>query len=63
MTIFLVILAVVGWLLAIGGLVLLGILSLAFSIQEARLNELKSDLEVMIRRANLFQPKGEREDI
>lgn len=63
MTIFLVILAVVGWLLAIGGLVLLGILSLAFSIQEARLNEIKSDLEVMTRRANLFQPKGEHEDI
>jgi hypothetical protein len=62
-TIFLVILAVVGWLLAIGGLVLLGILSLAFSIQEARLNEIKSDLEVMTRRANLFQPKGEHEDI
>lgn len=63
MTIFLVVLAVVGWLVAIGGLVLLGILSLAFSIQEARMNELKGDLEVMIRRANLFEPKGEHEDI
>ena len=63
MTIFLIILSVVGWLLAFGGLVLLGILSLAFSVQEARLNELKGDLEVMTRRANLFEPKGEHEDI
>jgi hypothetical protein len=32
-------------------------------VQEAKLNEMKGDLEVMIRRANLFEPKGEHEDI
>jgi hypothetical protein len=62
-TIFLVVISIIGWVLAFGAFVLLGILSLAFSVQEARLNEIKGDLEVMTRRANLFEPKGEREDI
>ncbi len=63
MTIFLIIISVLGWILAFGAVVLLGILSLAFAVQEARMNELKVDLELMTRRANLFEPKGEREDI
>ena len=63
MTIFLVILSIVGWLLVFGGLIILGILALAFSVQEARMNELKVDLELMTRRANLFEPKGENKDI
>lgn len=63
MTIFLIIISVLGWILAFGAVVLLGILSLAFAVQEARMNELKVDLELMTRRANLFKPKGEREDI
>jgi hypothetical protein len=62
-TIFLVILSIVGWLLVFGGLIILGILALAFSVQEARMNELKVDLELMTRRANLFEPKGENKDI
>ena len=62
MTIFLIIISVLGWILAFGAVVLLGILSLAFAVQEARMNELKVDLELMTRRANLFEPKGERED-
>jgi hypothetical protein len=62
-TIFLIIISVLGWILAFGAVVLLGILSLAFAVQEARMNELKVDLELMTRRANLFEPKGEREDI
>lgn len=62
MTIFLVIFSIVGWLLALGSIVFLGIISLAFMGQESRLNELKGDLEVMTRRANLFEPKGENED-
>lgn len=57
MTLFLVVLCIVGWLVAVGLLVFLGILSLAFSVQEARLNEMKSDLEVMVRRANLSSYK------
>lgn len=63
MTIFLVILSIVGWLLVFGGLIVLGIVSLAFAVQEARMNELKADLELMTRRANLFEPKGENKDI
>jgi hypothetical protein len=63
MTLFLTIFSIVGWAIALGALVLLGLLSIVFSVQEARLNEIKGDLEVMIRRANLFEPKGEREDI
>ena len=63
MTLFLIIISVLGWILAFGAVVLLGILSLAFAVQEARMNELKVDLELMTRRANLFEPKGEREDI
>lgn len=63
MTIFLIIISVLGWILAFGAVVLLAILSLAFAVQEARMNELKVDLELMTRRANLFEPKGEREDI
>lgn len=63
MTIFLIIISVLGWILAFCAVVLLGILSLAFAVQEARMNELKVDLELMTRRANLFEPKGEREDI
>lgn len=63
MTIFFIIISVLGWILAFGAVVLLGILSLAFAVQEARMNELKVDLELMTRRANLFEPKGEREDI
>jgi hypothetical protein len=62
-TIFLVILSIVGWLLVFGGLIVLGIVSLAFAVQEARMNELKADLELMTRRANLFEPKGENKDI
>jgi len=62
-TIFLIIISVLGWILAFGAVVLLAILSLAFAVQEARMNELKVDLELMTRRANLFEPKGEREDI
>lgn len=62
MTIFLVIFSIVGWLLALCSIVFLGIISLAFMGQESRLNELKGDLEVMTRRANLFEPKGENED-
>lgn len=63
MTIFLIVISVLGWILAFGTFVMLTILSLAFSVQEARMNELKADLELMTRRANLFKPKGEREDI
>ncbi len=63
MTIFLIIISVLGWILAFGAVVLLGILSLAFAVQEARMNELKVDLELMTRRANLFEPKGENKDI
>ena len=63
MTLFLTIFSIVGWAIALGALVLLGLSSIVFAIQEARLNEIKSDLEVMIRRANLFEPKGEHEDI
>lgn len=63
MTIFLIVLCLLGWILAFGTFVLLAILSLAFSVQEARMNEVKADLELMTRRANLFEPKGEREDI
>ena len=63
MTIFLIVISVIGWLLVFGALILLGILALAFTVQEARLNEVKADLELMTRRANLFKPKGEREDI
>jgi hypothetical protein len=63
MTIFLVFLCVIGWLLALGAIGILLILAVAFSIQEARMNELKSDLEVMVRRANLFGPKDRQEDI
>lgn len=62
MTLFLVIFSIVGWLLALGSTIFLGIMCLAFMGQESRLNELKSDLEVMTRRANLFEPKGENED-
>jgi hypothetical protein len=62
-TIFLIIISVLGWILAFGAVVLLGILSLAFAVQEARMNELKVDLELMTRRANLFEPKGENKDI
>jgi hypothetical protein len=61
--IFLIVLCLLGWILAFGTFVLLAILSLAFSVQEARMNEVKADLELMTRRANLFEPKGEREDI
>lgn len=63
MTLFLIIFSTIGWVIAVGSLVLLGLLSLVFSIQEAKVNELKSDLDVMIRRANLFESKGEHEDI
>ena len=63
MTIFFIVISVLGWILAFGTFVMLAILSLAFSVQEARMNELKADLELMTRRANLFKPKGEREDI
>lgn len=57
MTMLLVVLCVIGWLVAAGLLFLLGLLSLAFSVQEARLNEVKSDLDVMAHRANLFSYK------
>lgn len=63
MTIFLVVLCIIGWLLVFGGLIVLGVVSLAFAVQEARMNELKVDLELMTRRANLFEPKGENKDI
>jgi hypothetical protein len=62
-TIFLVVLCIIGWLLVFGGLIVLGVVSLAFAVQEARMNELKVDLELMTRRANLFEPKGENKDI
>lgn len=63
MTIFLIVISVVGWILALGTVVMLVIMSLAFGVQEARMDELKADLELMTRRANLFEPKGERKDI
>lgn len=63
MTIFLIVISVIGWILAFGTFAMLVILALAFSVQEARLNEVKADLELMTRRANLFEPKGEHEDI
>ena len=63
MTIFLIGICVIGWLLALGAIGVLLILAVAFSIQEARLNELKGDLEVMVRRANLFPPKDKQKDI
>lgn len=63
MTIFLIVISVIGWILAFGTFAMLVILALAFSVQEARINEVKADLELMTRRANLFEPKGEREDI
>lgn len=63
MTIFLIVICVIGWLLALGAIGVLLILAVAFSIQEARLNELKGDLEVMVRRANLFPPKDKQKDI
>lgn len=63
MTLFLVIFSIVGWLIAVGAVILLCLLSLVFAIQEAKLNDMKSDLDVMARRANLFESKGEREDI
>lgn len=63
MTLFLVIFSIVGWLIAVGAVILLCLLSLVFAMQEAKLNDMKSDLDVMARRANLFESKGEREDI
>lgn len=63
MTIFLIFFSVVGWILALGTVVLLVIMSLAFGVQEARMDELKADLELMARRANLFEPKDERKNI
>ena len=63
MTILLTVVCIVGWVIALGAIGLLLILAVAFSIQEARMGELKSDLEVMVRRANLFEPKDKQEDI
>ena len=63
MTLFLVIFSIIGWAIAIGGVILICLMSLVFYTQEARLNEIKSDLDVMTRRANLFEPRGENKDI
>lgn len=63
MTLFLIIFSIIGWVIAVSAVILLCLLSLVFYTQEARLNEMKSDLDVMARRANLFESKGERKDI
>jgi hypothetical protein len=60
MTIFLVIVAVLGWLFSMLLLFMLGLMSLTITAQQGREKELISDLEVYKKSANLVMRNGLR---
>jgi hypothetical protein len=60
MTIFLVVVAILGWVSSLFLLFLLGLMSLTISAQQSREKELISDLEVYKKSANLVMRNGLR---